>query len=734
MNKQELIQLLNTLTLDDKITMIHGASMFQTGAVAEKNVPAFTFDDGPMGPRKEYQRDAWIPIGGNDDATSYLPSNSALAATFNRKRALESGTVLGREARGRGKDMILAPGINIHRSPLGGRNFEYMSEDPYLTAEIAVPFVEGIQQNDVSACVKHYALNNQETDRTGYNADVSERALWEIYLPAFRATVKKAHTMGMMGSYNRFHEEYLCHSQEMIDGILRQEWGFDGIYVSDWNAIKDTVKAGNCEIDIDMNVTDDFDNYKMAQPLKKAVLNGQVQEAELDKKVMHILHVMNELHMLDGKRQKGSYNDPSHPGKLLQTAEESMILLKNEKKLLPLNPEKLKKVVVIGDNADRTHAAGGGSAEIKALYEITPLMGIKMFLGGNCEVVYEPGYYACVTGNAWNDITAQNCMLPVNDSIFGPRQDRLVKKEEIAALNKSYEERAIAACKDADAVIYVGGLNHDFDVEDRDRSDYHLPYGQDALIKKLLAVRPDMIVTMVAGSPFSMTEWIDQTDTLLLSYYAGMETGRAFANLLFGEVSPSGKLPTTYPKELSDSPAHSIGQFGTSTDVSYAEDVYVGYRYFDTYQVKPQFAFGHGLSYATFTYSDLQVTAHPQEATDQLQSSDALPALYTVKLAVSNDSDIDAMESVQLYIAAKDSKVKRPVKELRGFDKKEIAAHAKADYTFALTAEAFSYYDIEKHCYIAPAGTYEILLGSASDDIRLSRTVTLSADIMISRS
>ena len=428
MNKQALIQLLNTLTLDDKITMIHGASMFQTGAVTEKNVPAFTFDDGPMGPRKEYQRDDWIPIGGNDDATSYLPSNSALAATFNRKRALESGTILGREARGRGKDMILAPGINIHRSPLGGRNFEYMSEDPYLTAEIAVPFVEGIQQNDVSACVKHYALNNQETDRTGYNADVSERALWEIYLPAFRATVKKAHTMGMMGSYNRFHEEYLCHSQEMIDGILRQEWGFDGIYVSDWNAIKDTVKAGNCEIDIDMNVTDDFDNYKMAQPLKKAVLNGRVQEAELDKKVMHILHVMNELHMLDGKRQKGSYNDPSHPGKLLQTAEESMILLKNEKKLLPLNPEKLKKVVVIGDNADRTHAAGGGSAEIKALYEITPLMGIKMFLGGNCEVVYEPGYYACVTGNAWHDITAQNCMLPVNDSIFGPRQDRLVKK------------------------------------------------------------------------------------------------------------------------------------------------------------------------------------------------------------------------------------------------------------------------------------------------------------------
>jgi len=262
MNKQALIQLLNTLTLDDKITMIHGASMFQTGAVTEKNVPAFTFDDGPMGPRKEYQRDDWIPIGGNDDATSYLPSNSALAATFNRKRALESGTILGREARGRGKDMILAPGINIHRSPLGGRNFEYMSEDPYLTAEIAVPFVEGIQQNDVSACVKHYALNNQETDRTGYNADVSERALWEIYLPAFRATVKKAHTMGMMGSYNRFHEEYLCHSQEMIDGILRQEWGFDGIYVSDWNAIKDTVKAGNCEIDIDMNVTDDFDNYK----------------------------------------------------------------------------------------------------------------------------------------------------------------------------------------------------------------------------------------------------------------------------------------------------------------------------------------------------------------------------------------------------------------------------------------------------------------------------------------
>lgn len=727
MNKEQLQQLAAFLTLQEKIKMIHGAAFFATAGIPEKNIPPFVFSDGPMGVRPEYGPDTWYPIAGNDDYTSYLPCNSALASTFNRQRVLESGEVLGLEARGRGKDMILAPGLNIHRSPLGGRNFEYMSEDPYLTAEMAVSCIKGVQKNDVAACAKHFALNNQETNRTSYSPVVSERALWEIYFPAFRACVKEGHVEGVMGAYNKFKGEFLCHQKELVNDILRGEWDFDGMYVSDWGAVHDTQKAVDCELDVEMAATNNFDDYYLASPLEKAVQEGRIAEADLDKKILRILGTMNRLHMLDGERKSGAYNLPSSRQTLLQAAEESVILLKNDDSLLPLAPKKLKKLLVIGDNADRTHASGGGSAEIKALYELTPLMGLKMLLGGNCTVEYEPGYYACVTGNAWEGENAQNAFANVGTS-FASRQNRKVRDDEVAALNASYKEHAIAACKDADAVIFIGGLNHDHDVEARDRSDYHLPYGQDSLIKDLLKVRPDMIVTLIAGSPVSMEEWIADAKAVVFSYYNGMEGGLALAETLLGMVCPSGKLPTTFPVKLSDSPAHSLGQFPGAQTVNYDEGIMVGYRYYDTYHVKPQFAFGHGLSYTDFVYDDLSVS---------MTETPEGPAC-DIKLTVANISGPDAKESVQVYVAPLtndcDKDLVRPTQELRAFDKKEIGKGERTGFSFHLDAIAFSYYDEASHSYKVPAGTYEIRVGSASDDIRLRKEVTVTETCFLPRS
>lgn len=707
MTQNELKTLCSSMTLDEKIGMVHGATLFQTKAVERLNVPAFTYSDGPMGVRFEYQKDNWVPMGFSDDYTSYLPSNTALASTFHPELAYEAGQILGEETRGRGKDMILGPGINIQRSPLGGRNFEYMSEDPYLSGRMAVPYIRGVQENDVSACVKHYALNNQETRRNDVDTYVSERALFEIYLPAFRAAVKEGKTYGLMASYNKFRETYCSHHPYLLDQILRGEWGFDGILVSDWGSIHDTVEAGNVSIDADMRTTNNFDEYYFADPLKAAVEDGRVPMEKLDEKILHILNIMNELHMLDGERKSGTYNHPSTGSKLLKTAEESIILLKNEEKLLPLDKKKIKKLLLIGDNANRMHALGGGSAEIKALYEISPLLGFKMLLGGNCQVSYEPGYYNYVVGNAWG--------MDANGQGAGYQPVKKLDPEEIEELNKKYLASAKAACRDADAVIFIGGLNHDFDVEGKDKDDMRLPYSQDDIIRELLKVRPDMIVTMIAGSPVDMHEWLDQAKTLLYYSYNGMQGGLAFARTIFGDSNPSGKLAMTLPMILEDSPAHKLGEFPGNDTVSYNEDIYVGYRYFDTFGVKPAFAFGHGLSYTEFSFGE--VTASIKEAT----------------VPVTNTGDRDGAVAVQFYVRPVNSPIKRPLKELRGFDKQFLKAGETKDFHADFDAYSFSYYDEERKCYVTLPGDYEICAAFACDDVRSVGKVHIDSEFTAPR-
>lgn len=722
MTKDKIEKLISQLTLQEKIGMIHGDGFFKTKGVERLGIPPFKTSDGPRGVRKDFGNDNWKEIGLSYDYVSYLPCNSALAATWNRALAHETGKLLGREARGRGKDMILAPGINIMRMPLCGRSFEYMGEDPYLVSEMVVPLVQGIEENDVAACVKHFALNNQETRRLDVDVEVSERALFEIYLPGFEAAVRRGRTKGIMGAYNKLRGTHCCHHDYLLNEILRREWGFEGITVSDWGGVHDTKEALMNGLDMEMSVTSDFDAYYMAEPLLKMIENGEVDKktalAKIDEKVRHILNVMNKLHMLDGERSAGSYNDYNDKASLRQTARESVVLLKNDGNILPLDRKKIKKLLVVGENANRQHAPGGGSAEIKALYEITPLMGLQMLLGGNTEIVYKPGYYNEGIGNIWADLgdgengqadslsqdsgTTQSS--PVPDVRDASEQKVKCQKE----MNETYLREALEAAKDADAVLFVGGLTHDHDTEGQDRTDMKLPYEQDRLITELLKVRPDTVVTLVAGSPVDMRAWLDDVKALVFSWYAGMEGGMALAEVLFGEVNPSGRLPETFPLSEEVCPAVVLGEFPGGDTVNYGEGIFVGYRYYDTYDVATAFPFGYGLSYTDFVMTGIRA----EVIEDTAQSKGV-----KVSFDISNIGSRAGAAVAQIYVADKCPKVKKAAKELKAFEKIYLEAGEAREVSLVLEREAFTYYDEVSHSFKVDAGSYMLLLAKNAEEI-----------------
>lgn len=732
--EKEIEKTVKKLTLDEKLAMIHGATLFQSGAVERLGIPAITTSDGPMGVRAEFMSDRWIPAGNNDDMVSYLPSNSALASTWNPKLAHDMGHVLGAEARGRGKDVILAPGINIKRDPKCGRNFEYMSEDPKLTATLAVPFIQGVQENDVAACVKHFAANCQETDRLMVDEEIDDRTLYEIYLPAFKAAVQEGGAYSIMGAYNKINGYHCCENKMLLDGILRMEWGFDGVVISDWGGVHKTKEAAECSMDLEMSVFPDFDDYKLANPLKELVEKGEVSEDRIDAKVRNLLRMMYRLKMI-GKhkdsRQAGAYNAPEHREAILKTAEETMILLKNENKTLPLDAKKIKKLVVIGQNAAKIHSDGGGSAEIKSLYEICPLMGLKMYLGGNVQVEYVKGYYVPDKPKTFeqnwqatslDDLKDTNVGQAVRDEAHEHENHRKGEEERLAKLEKEKVEiqeknrqlfaQAVEAAMDADAVIFVGGLNHDIDSEGFDRSDMKLPYEQDLLIEELLKVRKDTIITFVGGSPVEMP-WRDKAQAILWSYYAGMETGNAFARVIFGEVNPSGKLAESFPAGYEDCATGKNGQFGKWGAIKLEEGLYYGYRHFDRQRIAPAFCFGHGLSYTTFEYSGLTMKA---------EKGKNVKLSFTVK----NTGKKAGAEIAQVYVAPIAPSVDRPVKELKAYAKVELAAGKSKKVNLTLTQQDFAYFDEHLHDFIADAGDYEILVGASCEDIRLKGIATLA--------
>ena len=710
-NEAKINALLTKLTLEEKIKMIHANSAFASGGVERLGIPEVMTSDGPHGVRPEQGRD-WKAVDIPNNASTYLPTNNTLASTWNPALGYAYGAVLGAEANFRGKDIILGPGINIIRAPLNGRNFEYLSEDPYLVSQMVVGYIRGVQDQGVSACVKHYVANNQETHRDDIDVDMSERALREIYLPGFKAAVQQGGVYSLMGSYNKFRGTYATENAYLMNNILKGEWEFKGLVISDWGSVHNTMNALRNGTDLEMgtdlalaysstaqNVAGTrpvfnkalYDRFYLAEPALAAVKKDPSLVPLVDDKVRRILRVMYATNMLDGaKRQPGAHNTKEHQATALKVAEEGIVLLKNEGGFLPLK-KTVKTVAVIGANATRETAGGGGSAQLKAKYEITALQGLKNALGSQAAITYAPGYKIA--------------------------RDQKADPQLIA--------EAVAAAKAADVVVYVGGSFHGYDytkwsdnaydAEAVDKPDLHLPFGQDELVQAVLAANPNTVVVLMGGGPIDVSPWVGQTKAIVEAWYPGMEGGNALAHILFGDVNPSGKLPVTFPVKLEDSPAHKLGEYpstpGNPLKQFYKDDIYVGYRYYDTYNVAPQFAFGHGLSYTTFKYDNLSVTPGSKSA--------------TVKLRVTNTGKTAGAEVVQVYVHDEQASVKRPEKELKGFQKVFLKPGESKTVTVTLNAEAFQFYSEAEKKWVLEPGKFDVLVGSSSRDIRLTGNVTL---------
>jgi len=685
--EKQIDSLLSQMTLEEKVAMCHANTKFTTSPVPWLGIPSLAMSDGPHGVREEIKPHSWQSAGWTNDSCSYFPTLTALAATWNVNLAKQYGEALGQEARARNKDVILGPGINIIRTPLCGRNFEYMSEDPFLISEMVVPYIQGVQEQDVAACVKHYALNNQEVERGLVDVQVDERTLREIYLPGFEAAVKRGGVLTVMGAYNKFLGQYCCNNDSLLNKILKNEWGFKGAVISDWSATHNTVESANAGLDIEMGTDKDYDDFFFADPLIEAVRNGQVAEEVVNDKVRRILRIMFRTNTF-GKRSKGSFNTPEHQQLSLKVAEEAIVLLKNSDNYLPLPRGKIKSIAVMGDNATRVHASGGMSSGLKALYEVTPLQGLRTLLGNDVQINYALGYKK-TSQFTWD-----------RGIIHNPDQ-----AEETKLI-----QEAVATAGKSDAAIIFAGLNHDYDTEMLDRPDMKLPYAQNKLIDAVYEANPNTVVVLICGSPVEMDPWKDKVPSIVQAWFAGMEGGNAMARVLFGEVNPSGKLPYTMPKKLSDSPAHAIGEYpGENHTVKYKEGLLVGYRYFDSKNIEPLYCFGHGLSYTKFEYSDLGLSAKTISSGDSIR----------VSLKIKNTGSVDGAEVVQLYIHDVTSTVFKPLQELKGFDKVYLKAGEEQKVSFTLTKGHLKYYDVKTSDWIAESGRYRVLIGSSSRDIRL---------------
>jgi len=685
--------LLSQLTLEEKIAMIHARTKFSTGAVPRLGIPSLRMSDGPCGVRMEINLDNFDPIGwGNDDGI-YLPALTAVASTWNPELAEETGTILGQETRIRGKHIQLAPGINIHRSPLNGRNWEYMSEDPFLISKLVVPLIQGLQSNGVAACVKHFALNNQETNRCTVNVKADERALREIYLPGFEAAVKEGGALAVMGSYNKFRGQYATYNKHLVQDILKGEWGFKGTVISDWDAAHNTLEAGNDGLDIEMGTERPYDKYFMAKPMFDAVKQGLVSEKSIDDKVRRILYVMLKLNAIneapfDTTGMRAKLAIPKRCMATRKVAEEAIVLLKNSNNILPLDISKMKSLAVIGANAIAKHSFGGGSTTIEARYEITPLEGLQKKLGNKVKINYTPGYPQTLKSD-WQNY----------DNTLDTISPKMIAE-------------AVEVAKKSDYVIIFGGLNHNFKLEAEgvDRKNMKLPYGQDLLISEVVKANPKTIVVLLCGSPVELGGWFHSVPGLLQNSFLGMEAGNALAEVIFGDVNPSGKLPYTFPKKLADSPDHALGEYpGKDGIIHYNEGLYVGYRYYDSKKVEPMFPFGYGLSYTQFKYSDLTV---PKEI---IGSSDSVVVHFNIK----NTGQYDGKEVAQLYIHEQKCTFERPLKELKGFAKVSLKAGETKTVKITLNKRAFQFYNPAKKAWVAEPGIFDLLVGSSSRDIRL---------------
>ncbi len=717
--EQRVNDALSRMTLQEKIAMLHAQSKFSSPGVPRLGIPEFWTTDGPHGVRAEVKWDEWDQAGWTNDSIIAFPALTALASTWNKEMSWNYGKALGEEARYREKDILLGPGVNIYRTPLNGRNFEYMGEDPFLTSKMVVPYIKGVQSNGVATSVKHFALNNQEMFRHTSNVIVSDRALYEIYLPPFKAAVTEGDSWTIMGAYDLYKNQWASQNQYLLNDILKREWNYKGVVVSDWGAVNNTDHAVKNGLDLEFGTWTDglsggsknaYDNYFLAQPYLKGIQEGKYTTEELDDKVKRLLRLAFHTSMNTNKPY-GNVGSEEHRAVAKKIGEEGIVLLKNDRQILPIDVSKTKKIAVIGENAIKMMTVGGGSSSLKAKYETLPLDGIKNKFGKNTEVVFARGYVGDPTGEYNGVKSGQNL-------------------EEKRSADELLKE-AVALAKNADFVIFVGGLNKsDFqDSEGNDRKSYGLPYNQDQVISALAKANKNFTVVLVSGNAVAMP-WIKEVPSIVQAWYLGSEAGNSLASVLSGEANPSGKLPFTFPVKLEDNSAHQLGEYpgnkaelaaGKGKDaenvinITYNEGIFVGYRWHDTKKIKPLFSFGHGLSYTTFEIGNVKADKKTIGENDKI----------TFTVSVKNTGKRKGAEVVQLYISDLKSSVERPTKELKGFEKVELNPGEQKEVSITIDKTALSYFDEKKHDWVAEPGEFEALIGNGSDAIKTKIKFTL---------
>ncbi len=672
--------------------MCHAQSQFSSPGVPRLGIPELWMSDGPHGIRGEINWSNWDYSGWTNDYITAFPALTCLAATFNPSLSKQYGISLGEEARYRKKDVLLGPGVNIYRTPLNGRNFEYMGEDPYLASVMVVPYIKGVQQNGVAACVKHYALNNQELWRGHINVEVSDRALHEIYLPAFKAAVKEGNAWSIMGSYNQFRGEHCSHNDLLLNQILKKDWGFEGVVISDWGGTHDTKQAALNGLDIEMGSPIDkqtssrlaFDANFLGQPFLELLKNDNIDKSILNDKVRRILRLMMRT-TLNTERPFGRINNKEHLQVSREIATEGIVLLKNENDFFPINPSQKITIAVIGENAIKPMTIGGGSSELKADFEISPLEGLQKRYK-NATILYSIGY------------SSEN-----------------LKEGEMASLNNE----AIETASKADLVLFFGGLNKNKgqDCEDGDRQEFNLPYNQDYLISEIVKVNANIGIVLVSGNAVSMP-WISRVKAVMQTWYLGSEAGHAIADIISGNVNPSGKLPFSFPVKLTDNAAHFYGEIsypGDGKTQYYKDDIFVGYRWHDTKNIKPLFSFGHGLSYTSFKLSDIKTNKKTYTVTDSIN----------IKVKLTNIGNMDGSEVVQVYIGKPESKVTRALKELKGFKKIFLRKSEHSIINIPINVASLSFYDASISNWNLEKGDYIIYIGNASNNISKKISITI---------
>lgn len=726
---KKIDEIISKMTIQEKADMLHAKHMFVSAGVASQGIADIKYADGPFGIREELQPDNWNPLGLQNDKATFFPTGSALAATWSPELAYAYGTGIARESRLRGKDMILGPAINIQRIPTGGRTYEYLSEDPFLSSVMAVAYTKGAQDNGVAVCIKHFALNNQENNRGSVNVIIGERAMREIYLPPFRAAVEEADAYGVMAAYNKVNGWWCAENDMLLNKILRKEWGFAGMVISDWGGTHSTVNAIKNGLNVEMP-----DKKYFGNALIDSVKRGLVSEEIINQRIREILRVRLAIKPIpENEANKEITSQPAQQKIAYNVACKSIVLLKNDG-VLPLKPDNKPVIAVIGANATQKMATGGLGAGVKTLYEITPLDGLKDRLGDKAKIIYAQGYE------------------PVQFSFA----DRLSKKttEEIETAARQKEltsqrltKEAVEAASKASLVIFIGGDNRAVETEGRDREDIFLPSGQDKLITSIAEVNKNIVTVLTSGAPNDLNVVESHSKALLISWFNGSEGGNALADVLLGNISPGGRLPFTLPVKLEDSPAyalHNYPQGGKNSDVFanlvsktdtaekavkepvnseqsdpnsaiYSEESLVGYRWYDTKNIPVKYPFGYGLTYATFEYSNLKTNK------DKYGKND----IITVSVDLKNTGKMSADEIMQVYVHRINPSVEWPEKELKAFTRIPLSPDESKTTRLAIPVKNLMFWNEKKHSWDNDLCRIEILVGASSGDIKLKKEVTL---------